>query len=112
MQIKNSLYPFIFLFALRVQLSGVSCPFPCLLKYIQFHYYDKMIVKHFFTGKCKDPGQPQNGGRIGDNFGYGSNVTFWCQSPSYVLVGASRITCKEGKWSDKTPSCEGWSNKW
>ena len=60
-----------------------------------------MIVKYFFTGKCKDPGQPQNGGRIGDTFGYGSNVTFWCQSPSYFLVGASRITCKEGKWSDK-----------
>ena len=56
----------------------------------------KMIFKHFFTGNCKDPGQPQNGGRLGDNFGYGSTVTFWCQSPSYFLVGASRITCKEG----------------
>ena len=71
----------------------------------------KMVVKHFFTGNCKDPGQPQNGGRIGDTFGYGSVVIFWCKSPSYVLVGASRITCKKGKWSDKTPSCEGWSNK-
>ena len=27
-----------------------------------------MNVKHFFTGNCKDPGQPQNGGRIGDGF--------------------------------------------
>ena len=71
----------------------------------------KNIVKHFFTGNCKDPGQPQNGGRIGDKFDYGSVVIFGCKSPSYVLVGASRITCKKGKWSDKTPSCEGWSNR-
>ena len=69
----------------------------------------KMIVKRFFTENCKDPGQPENGGRIGDKFGHGSVVIFSCKNPSYFLVGASRITCKKGKWSDKTPSCEGWS---
>ena len=70
-----------------------------------------MISKIFFTGNCKDPGQPQNGLRLGADFGYGSVVTFRCDSPSYVLIGASEITCSEGKWSGKTPSCGGWSIK-
>ena len=68
--------------------------------------------RFFFTATCEDPGKPEDGWRVGNNFGNGSVVTFGCNSSSYVLVGASNITCNEGKWSGKTPSCEGWSNKW
>ena len=70
-----------------------------------------MRFELFFTAKCKDPGKPKNGWQVGNNFANGSVVTFGCNSSSYVLVGASNITCNEGKWSDKTPSCEGWSSK-
>ena len=70
-----------------------------------------MSFELFFTAKCKDPGKPENGWQVGNNFGNGSVVTFGCNSSSYVLVGASNITCNKGKWSDKTPSCEGWSSK-
>ena len=65
-----------------------------------------------FATTCEDPGQPENGWRVGNNFGNGSVVTFGCNSSSYVLFEASNITCNEGKWSGKTPSCVGWSNMW
>ena len=72
----------------------------------------KWVPNVFFTATCEDPGKPENGWRVGINFGNGSVVTFGCNSSSYVLVGASNITCNEGKWSGKTPSCEGWSKNW
>jgi len=54
--------------------------------------------------RCTDPGTPQNGRRIGDDFRSGSRVKFLCQF-GFKLRGASNITCNDGEWSDKVPAC-------
>ena len=41
------------------------------------------------------------------NYSHGGSVQFICKYGSFDLVGASRITCDEGEWSHRLPSCEG-----
>ena len=64
-----------------------------------------------FSELCQDPGRPQNGWALGNNYEHGSVVRFVCKNQTYDLIGASNITCKDGKWSDPTPSCEGKTSK-
>jgi len=40
------------------------------------------------------------------NYSHGGSVRFVCRNRAFDLVGASSITCNEGKWSHHTPSCE------
>jgi len=54
---------------------------------------------------CPDPGVPSNGSRSGDDFRHAKSVDFTCKE-KYELVGASTISCNNGKWTSKTPICK------
>uniref|UniRef100_A0A8C6YHL2 CUB and Sushi multiple domains 2 n=1 Tax=Naja naja TaxID=35670 RepID=A0A8C6YHL2_NAJNA len=58
---------------------------------------------------CPDPGIPDRGKRIGNDFRLGSSVQFTC-SEGYDLQGSKSITCKKlsgmiAAWSDQRPVC-------
>ena len=56
---------------------------------------------------CPDPGRPQNGSRVGNDFNVGSFVRYFCDV-TYVLVGTSQQIClRSGRWSARRPFCEG-----
>ncbi|KAI4565893.1 hypothetical protein MJT46_009268 [Ovis ammon polii x Ovis aries] len=59
---------------------------------------------------CPDPGEPENGKRVGSDFSLGSTVQFSCDE-DYVLQGAKSITCQRiaevfAAWSDHRPVCK------
>ncbi|XP_015754423.1 PREDICTED: sushi, von Willebrand factor type A, EGF and pentraxin domain-containing protein 1-like [Acropora digitifera] len=54
---------------------------------------------------CRDPGVPRQGSRIGDDFRHGSKVIFTCPN-DYNMEGASEISCSNGVWSNRVPSCK------
>ncbi|XP_078348103.1 sushi, von Willebrand factor type A, EGF and pentraxin domain-containing protein 1-like isoform X1 [Oculina patagonica] len=55
---------------------------------------------------CPDPGIPDNGNRLDDNFQDGKTVTFRCNR-NYDLKGNDTIWCKGGVWSSDAPECRG-----
>lgn len=59
-----------------------------------------------FSESCTDPGNPQNGRRIALDFRHGKKVSFTCQA-NFKLTGTVRITCLDGTWSNKVPTCKG-----
>lgn len=56
---------------------------------------------------CPDPGQPNHGRRIGNDFLDRMTVNFTCKRPDYDLIGAATVQCTNGKWDKPTPSCKG-----
>ncbi|NXM83659.1 CSMD1 protein, partial [Oenanthe oenanthe] len=59
---------------------------------------------------CPDPGEPENGKRIGSDFSLGATVQFSCDE-DYVLQGSKTITCQRiaevfAAWSDHRPVCK------
>ena len=60
----------------------------------------------FPTAPCRDPGVPRQGNRIGDDFHHDSNVTFSC-SNGYVMEGIGEMSCSNGTWSNRVPTCKG-----
>ncbi|XP_070570713.1 seizure protein 6 homolog isoform X2 [Ptychodera flava] len=55
---------------------------------------------------CGDPGQPDNGVRIGDEFSYGDTVAYQCNE-GYTLNGTDAITCQStGTWDGEAPTCQ------
>ncbi|CAH3170926.1 unnamed protein product [Porites evermanni] len=54
---------------------------------------------------CADPGVPYQGNRNSQDFRHGRTVRFTCRT-DYVMEGVAAITCREGKWSNKKPSCK------
>ncbi|XP_034615478.1 CUB and sushi domain-containing protein 3 [Trachemys scripta elegans] len=59
---------------------------------------------------CPDPGEPENGKRLGSDFSLGATVQFSCDE-DYVLQGAKSITCQRiaevfAAWSDHRPMCK------
>nr|XP_034980310.1 CUB and sushi domain-containing protein 3-like [Zootoca vivipara] len=59
---------------------------------------------------CPDPGEPENGKRIGSDFSLDATVQFSCDE-DYVLQGAKSITCQRiaevfAAWSDHRPVCK------
>ena len=58
--------------------------------------------------RCRNPGFPKNGYRIGSYFGFGHSVRYGCRS-GYRLVGSSKGTCIWNKysvrWSCSLPRC-------
>ncbi|NWR93455.1 CSMD3 protein, partial [Furnarius figulus] len=57
-----------------------------------------------------DPGEPENGKRIGSDFSLGATVQFSCDE-DYVLQGSKSITCQRiaevfAAWSDHRPVCK------
>ncbi|XP_072007404.1 CUB and sushi domain-containing protein 3 isoform X6 [Engystomops pustulosus] len=62
------------------------------------------------SNMCPDPGEPENGKRIGSNFSLGATVLFSCDE-DYVLQGEKKITCQRiadvfAAWSDHRPVCK------
>ena len=55
---------------------------------------------------CSDPGEPENGVRIGDDFADGQMVAYRCNE-NFSLVGASASFCVAGQWNSTKPSCKG-----
>ena len=60
----------------------------------------------FYLAPCPDPGRPHQGNRLGDDFRHGKSVTFTCPK-DYLREGVRSITCSDGRWSNRTPSCKG-----
>ncbi|TSK31354.1 CUB and sushi domain-containing protein 3 [Bagarius yarrelli] len=61
------------------------------------------------SNSCPDPGEPENGKRIGNDFGIGATAHFTCDE-DYVLQGSKSITCQRvaevfAAWSDHRPVC-------
>ncbi|XP_029694158.1 CUB and sushi domain-containing protein 3-like isoform X4 [Takifugu rubripes] len=59
---------------------------------------------------CPDPGEPENGKRIGSDFSIGATVQFSCDE-DHVLQGSKTITCQRvaevfAAWSDHRPACK------
>ncbi|PFX33865.1 CUB and sushi domain-containing protein 3 [Stylophora pistillata] len=67
---------------LRLELSGCSAP-----------------------AVCRDPGMPDNGTRIGENFGDGQMVAYRC-NPTFNLVGSPTSFCIAGHWNTTKPTCK------
>ncbi|XP_058232392.1 CUB and sushi domain-containing protein 3 isoform X1 [Hemibagrus wyckioides] len=62
------------------------------------------------SNDCSDPGEPENGRRIGDDFSIGATVGFTCDG-DHVLQGSKSITCQRvaevlAAWSDHPPVCK------
>ncbi|XP_041962329.1 CUB and sushi domain-containing protein 3 isoform X2 [Alosa sapidissima] len=59
---------------------------------------------------CPDPGEPENGKRVGSDFSIGASVHFTCDG-DHVLQGSKAITCQRvaevfAAWSDHRPVCK------
>lgn len=77
-------------------------------------YYNLLLIvnqyslHHLFvnTAVCPDPGVPNQGMRVGDNFQHGKTVTFECKK-NYDLLGNATVRCNGGVWNGETPKCKG-----
>uniref|UniRef100_A0AAY4CTR1 CUB and Sushi multiple domains 3a n=1 Tax=Denticeps clupeoides TaxID=299321 RepID=A0AAY4CTR1_9TELE len=62
------------------------------------------------SNSCPDPGEPENGERIGAEFSIGATIQFTCDE-DHVLQGSKTITCQRvaevfAAWSDHRPVCK------
>ncbi|XP_075438529.1 CUB and sushi domain-containing protein 3 isoform X5 [Ascaphus truei] len=62
------------------------------------------------SNMCPDPGEPENGKRIGSDFSLGATVLYSCDE-DYVLQGEKSINCQRiadvfAAWSDHRPVCK------
>uniref|UniRef100_A0A8C1SG25 CUB and Sushi multiple domains 3 n=1 Tax=Cyprinus carpio TaxID=7962 RepID=A0A8C1SG25_CYPCA len=61
------------------------------------------------SNSCPDPGEPENGKRIGNDFSIGATAQFICDE-DHVLQGSKSITCQRvaevfAAWTDHRPVC-------
>lgn len=54
---------------------------------------------------CRDPGVPENGIRIGDDFGDSQMVAYRCKE-NFNLVGSPTSFCIAGHWNTTKPTCK------
>ncbi|KAM6968265.1 CUB and sushi domain-containing protein 3-like [Aplochiton taeniatus] len=59
---------------------------------------------------CPDPGEPENGKRVGSDFSIGASAQFTCHE-DHVLQGSKTIVCQRvaevfAAWSDHRPVCK------
>ena len=63
---------------------------------------------------CGDPGTPENGLRVGNDWTIGAIVYYQCNA-TYELVGLESRTCQnDGTWSGSLPAClrlSGWYDR-
>ncbi|KAM6972968.1 CUB and sushi domain-containing protein 3-like [Aplochiton taeniatus] len=62
------------------------------------------------SNSCPDPGEPDNGKRIGNDFSIGASAQFTCDE-DHVLQGSKILTCQRvaevfAAWSDHRPVCK------
>lgn len=72
----------------------------------------KKLPRCIKRAKCKDPGTPKHGRRVGSLFLEGTQVRFSCDD-GYELVGLQSLqcvpfcrSCKTVRWNGTTPTCE------
>ena len=98
-----------------VRCQKVSSANNCRLEQCHLSWKNKlrklsnfMIFLSFFffvAVSCSNPGTPANGHRQGDDFSYGSQVTYSCDD-RFVLDGDMRRSCQQnGVWTGRQPSC-------
>ena len=74
-----------------------------------------MTVKRFvlfYLAPCRrfKPKPFFNGYIVSDGFRHSEQVTFGCQSQSFVIDGQATLHCFNGKWDNEKPSCAGTAN--
>ncbi|XP_050987326.1 CUB and sushi domain-containing protein 3 isoform X1 [Labeo rohita] len=75
----------------------------------KFSIMNEGMVKQV-SNFCPDPGEPENGKRIGTDYSIGATVHFTCDG-DHVLQGSKSITCQRvaevfAAWSDHRPVCK------
>uniref|UniRef100_A0A5F9CUY6 CUB and sushi domain-containing protein 3 n=1 Tax=Oryctolagus cuniculus TaxID=9986 RepID=A0A5F9CUY6_RABIT len=108
-----------------IWLSGMNIPPPIISNknWLRLHFvtdsnhryrdlalHISIFNEYLSSNLCPDPGEPENGKRIGSDFSLGSTVQFSCDE-DYVLQGAKSITCQRiaevfAAWSDHRPVCK------
>ena len=90
-------------FALRWHLKHVE---------VQLRYVTARVTYRLsFEAVCRDPGMPENGTRIGDDFRDGQMVAYRC-NPNFNLVGSPTSFCIAGHWNTTKPTCKGKQQKY
>ena len=56
--------------------------------------------------ECDDPGSLENGDIQGEDFTFGSEISYVCNE-NHVLIGDDTRSCTENGWSGEAPQCEG-----
>ena len=66
------------------------------------------VLSFFFVAiLCVDPGVPEHGRRVGEQFAFGDSVSYSCVN-GYRLTGSSELMCTSaGTWSAALPLCVG-----
>ncbi|TRY64581.1 hypothetical protein DNTS_003136, partial [Danionella cerebrum] len=108
------------------ELSGINVPVPIVSNknWLRLHFITDNSHRHKgFSAQyqvnegmvkqvsnfCPDPGEPENGKRIGTDYSIGATVHFICDG-DHVLQGSKSITCQRvaevfAAWSDHRPVC-------
>ena len=64
------------------------------------------IILYFLVSDCGDPGTPENGNTIGNNFTFGSMINHTCNE-GYIINGPSQRECLANQsWSGILPDCD------
>lgn len=81
-------------------------PFFYLIKLnIDIILYSFIISASSTIAVCSDPGEPNNGKRIGDDFSVNARVFYQCND-GFILVGSNVREClSSGKFSGTEPIC-------
>lgn len=94
----------------------LNCEIPALIKSIKIEpklllqavpTSSSSVLNTFYpAAPCSDPGDLQYGRKYGSNFLHGNQVSYTCLG-RYMLEGATRLTCNNGRWDRPRPSCKG-----
>ena len=92
---KCIFYPKIFIISFSLFSSTV---------YFKFLLLSIINILCIFCTVCADPGTPLHGSRTVNSkdggFSEGAIVSFQCNT-NYKLIGAKKIVCSKGKWSEE-----------
>uniref|UniRef100_A0A672SF25 CUB and sushi domain-containing protein 3-like n=1 Tax=Sinocyclocheilus grahami TaxID=75366 RepID=A0A672SF25_SINGR len=110
-----------------IWLSGINIPVPIVSNknWLRLHFVTDNSHRHKgFSAQyqvnegmvkqvsnfCPDPGEPENGKRIGTDYSISATVHFTCDG-DHVLQGSKSITCQRvaevfAAWSDHRPICK------
>ncbi|KAK0145627.1 CUB and sushi domain-containing protein 3 [Merluccius polli] len=108
-------------------LSGANIPAPIISNknWLRLHFVTESNHRHKgfraqyqvneggikqVSNYCPDPGEPENGKRIGTDFSIGATAQFTCDE-DHVLQGSKSISCQRvaevfAAWSDHRPVCK------
>ena len=56
--------------------------------------------------RCRDPGVPVHGYKIGEHYWVGQMDTFACDAGYHLEGPMNRMCMENGNWNDVTPTCK------